>query len=63
MHSTEFEDNQGAIMLVTAPKMMLQSIHTGIKYHSFIRKHVARELSRYNILHQNISGLIFSQWG
>jgi hypothetical protein len=38
-HSMVFEDNQGAIALASAPKLMPRSKHIGIKYH-FFHKHV-----------------------
>ena len=40
-HSMFFEDNQGAISLAIAPRMMPQTKHIGLKYH-FFHEHVAR---------------------
>ena len=42
IHSTIFEDNNGAIGLATAPKMTPRTKHIGIKYHWF-RSYIGKE--------------------
>ena len=40
-HSTVFEDNNGALVLATAPKMNSRTKHIAVKYHHF-RHHVEK---------------------
>jgi len=40
-HSTVFEDNSGALVLATAPKMNSRTKHIAVKYHHF-RDHVQK---------------------
>ena len=42
VHSTVFEDNNGALGLATAPKMTPRTKHIGIKYHWF-KSHIGKE--------------------
>jgi hypothetical protein len=42
VHSTIFEDNNGALGLAQAPKMTPRTKHIGIKYHWF-RSHIGPE--------------------
>ncbi len=42
IHSTVFEDNNGALSLATAPKMSPRTKHIAVKYH-FFRSHIGRE--------------------
>ena len=42
VHSTIFEDNNGALGLATAPKMTPRTKHIGVKYHWF-KSHISEE--------------------
>lgn len=42
LHSTVFEDNNGALSLATAPKMTPRTKHIAVKYHHF-RSHVGKD--------------------
>ena len=61
MHSTVFEDNNGAMGLATSPKIMPQTKHIAIKYHFsriILELRMAKEL-RYRKLTQSFRKLIF----
>ena len=47
IHSTIYEDNNGALNLEKSPKMTPRSKHIGIKYH-WLRDHI-KEGSGYNL--------------
>ena len=42
LHSTVFEDNNGALGLATAPKLTPRTKHIAVKYH-FFKEHVGKE--------------------
>ena len=42
VHSTIFEDNNGALSLATAPKLSPRTKHIAIKYHWF-KEHIGKE--------------------
>ena len=42
LHSTVFEDNNGALALATAPKLTLRNKHIAVKYH-FFKEHIGEE--------------------
>jgi hypothetical protein len=42
LHSTVFEDNNGALSLATAPKMTPRTKHIAVKYHHF-RQHIGKD--------------------
>jgi hypothetical protein len=42
MHSTVFEDNNGALALATSPRLTPRTKHIAVKYH-FFKDHIGKE--------------------
>ena len=42
IHSTVFEDNNGALILASAPKLTPRTKHIAVKYH-FFRSHIGED--------------------
>ena len=58
--STNYEDNNGAMLLVTSPRMTPTSKHIAVKYHWF-RQHVGKEFVIRKIDSENQNADIFTK--
>ena len=58
--STIYEDNNGAIVVATSPRMTPTSKHIAVKYHWF-RQHVGKEFLIWKIDSQNQKADIFTK--
>ena len=58
--STVYEDNNGAIVMATSPRMTPSSKHIAVKYHWF-RQHVGKEFVIRNIKSENQKADIFTK--
>ena len=58
--STIYEDNNGAIVVATSPRMTPSSKHIAVKYHWF-RQHVGKEFVIWKIESENQKAYIFTK--
>ena len=58
--STIYEENNGAIVLATSPRMNPSSKHISVKYHWF-RQHVGKEFMIWKIESENQKADIFTK--
>ena len=58
--STIYEDNNGARVIVSSPKMTPTSKHISVKYHWF-RQHVRKEFVIWKIESENQKAYIFTK--
>ena len=58
--STVYEDNNGAIVVATSPRMTPSSKHIAVKYHWF-RQHVGKEFVIWKIESENQKADIFTK--